>query len=96
MQSMKPMEPMKAPERWWPENLGEHPNSSGGQNEMRYAFFGESHRLALDTGAGKVKVYDTGDHQISGAQQGQSGGSGGKVTLTSQKGEVDLASLKEI
>jgi hypothetical protein len=35
---MKPIEPMKAPERWWPEELGEQPNAAGGQNEMRYAF----------------------------------------------------------
>jgi hypothetical protein len=54
MSGMKPMEPMKAPERWWPEELGEQPNSAGGQNEMRYAFFGDQHRLAVDTGDGKV------------------------------------------
>jgi hypothetical protein len=90
---MKPMAPMKAPERWWPEELGEHPNSAGGQNETRYAFFGDQKRLAVDTGDGKVQLYDTGDHRISGVQQHQSG-SGKKVTFTSQHGEVDLAALK--
>lgn len=59
MAPMKPMEPMQAPERWWPEELGENPNSAGGQNETRYAFFGEQQRLAVDTGDGKVKVYMT-------------------------------------
>jgi hypothetical protein len=93
MSPMKPMEPMKAPERWWPEELGENPNSAGGQNETRYAFFGDQKRLAVDTGDGKVQVYDTGDHRISGVQQHQSG-SGRKVTFTSQHGEVDLATLK--
>ena len=93
MSPMKPMEPMKAPERWWPEELGENPNSAGGQNETRYAFFGDKQRLAVDTGDGKVQVYDTGDHRISGVQQHQSGG-GRKVTFTSQHGEVDLATLK--
>ena len=93
MSPMKPMEPMKAPERWWPEELGENPNSAGGQNETRYAFFGDQQRLAVDTGDGKVQVYDTGDHRISGVQQHQSGG-GRKVTFTSQHGEVDLATLK--
>jgi hypothetical protein len=84
---------MKAPVRWWPEELGEQPNTAGGQNEMRYAFFGDRHRLAVDTGDGKVQVYDTGDHCISGVQQHQSS-SGRKVTLTSQQGEVALATLK--
>ncbi len=47
MSPMKPMEPMKAPERWWPEELGENPNSAGGQNETRYAFFSDQQRLAV-------------------------------------------------
>jgi len=93
MPPMKRMEPMKAPVRWWPEELGEQPSSAGGQDEMRYAFFGDRHRLAVDTGDGTVQVYDTGDHRISSVQQHQSS-SGRKVTFTSQQGEVDLATLK--
>jgi hypothetical protein len=50
-------------------------------------------RLAVDTGDGKVQLYDTGDHRISGVQQHQSG-SARKLTFTSQHGEVDLATLK--
>jgi hypothetical protein len=92
MEPIKTMEPMKAPERWWPEDIGEAPNSAGGQNETRYAFFGDKKRLAVDTGDGNVRVYDTGDHRISGVQQHQSG-SGRKTTFTSQHGEVDLAAL---
>jgi hypothetical protein len=53
MSGMKPMAPMKAPERWWPEKLGEHPDSAGGQNEMRYAFFGDHKRLAVDMAMAK-------------------------------------------
>jgi len=93
MKPMSPMKPMKAPERWWPEELGEQPDSAGGHSEMRYAFFGDQQRLAVDTGDGKVQVYDTGDHCISGVQQHQSS-SGRKVTFTSQQGKVDLATLK--
>jgi hypothetical protein len=95
MEPMSPMkpEPMKAPERWWPEELGEQPNSAGGQNEMRYAFFGDQQRLVIDTGDGKVQVYETGDHRISGVQQRESSRER-KFTFTSQKGEVDLATLK--
>ena len=90
---MKPMEPMKEPVGWWPEELGEQPNSAGGQNEMRYAFFGDQQRLAVDTGDGKVQVYETGDHRISGVQQRESNRER-KFMFTSQKGEVDLATLK--
>ncbi len=105
MQSMKPMEPLKPMEpmkgfddrpanRWWPESLGTSPNSSGGQNDLRYAYFGDKHRLAVDSGNGKVRVYDTGDHAISGVQQHQSGSQ--DVVFTSQRGEVKLDSLKEV
>jgi hypothetical protein len=73
MKPMSPMAPMKAPERWWPEELGEHPNSAGGQNETRYAFFGEHKRLVVDTGDGKVQLYDTGNHRISGVRCSASG-----------------------
>jgi hypothetical protein len=89
------MKPMQAPVRWWPENLGENPNSAGGQNETRYAFFGDRKRLAVDPGDGNIQVYDTGDHQISGVQQHQ-GGSVRNVTFTSQHGEVELGKLKRI
>jgi hypothetical protein len=81
--------------RWWPEEVGESPNSSGGQNEMRYAFFGDKQRLAVDRGDGKVQLYDTGDHRISGVQQHQRG-SGREMTFTSQHGEVALATLKPV
>jgi hypothetical protein len=93
MEPMKPMKPPQASERWWPEALGEQPSSAGAQNETRYAFFADKQRLAVDSGNGNVKVYDTGDHRISGVQQSQSG-SGANATFTSQHGEVDLATLK--
>ena len=95
MTPMAPMKPMQPPERWWPEGLGEHPNSAGGQNETRYAFFGETQRLAVDLGGGDIQVYDTADHRISGVQQ-QQDGSGRKVTFTSQHGEVALDKLKRL
>ena len=99
MQPMQPMQPMKGladdpASRWWPESLGTSPNSAGGQNEMRYAYFGGKHRLAVDTGSG-VSVYDTDEHEVSGVQQQQDGG-GKKVVFTSQKGEVDLGALKKV
>jgi hypothetical protein len=95
MSPMKPIAPMMAPERWWPQELGDNPNSAGGQNETRYAFFAEKKRLAVDLGEGNVQLYETGDHRISGVQQHQ--GSGGKeVIFTSQLGEVSLEKLKPV
>jgi hypothetical protein len=93
MSAMAPMEPIKSPERWWPKDLGDNPNSAGGQNEARYAFFGDRKRLALDLGDGSIQIFDTGDHRISGVQQHQSGRVK-RVTFRSQHGEVDLEKLE--
>lgn len=97
MEPMKPMAGMASDEksRWWPESLGSAPNSAGGQNGVRYAYFGDKNRLAVDTGDGKVGVYDTGDQKISGVRQAQSG-SDRKVVFSSSQGEVDLDQLKKV
>jgi hypothetical protein len=60
---------------------------------MRYAAFPDRHRLVVDKG-GKVTTYDTGDDRISGVSQQDSDGQ--SVTFTSQKGSVDLSSLKQV
>jgi hypothetical protein len=94
MKPMEPMKPMKAPDSsWWPEGLS-NPSSSGSQNDMHYAFFPDQHRLAIKEG-GKVRQFDTGDHRISGVSQSQSGKDGTR-RFSSQKGEVELDSLKEV
>jgi len=77
---------------WWPEALGQ-PASVGSQNDLQYAVFPASRRLAINV-AGKVAVYDTGDHQITGFSQQQSGGQ--SITLTSQHGLVRIADLKVV
>ncbi len=92
MEPMEPMKPMKAEKPWWPGDL-ESPSSSGSQNDTRYAYFGDSHRLAVSSD-GKVVVYDTGDHTINGFGQQQSGGS--SMKFDSDKGQVDVASLKVV
>lgn len=74
---------------WWPGELGV-PSSSGSQNNVRYAYFPGARRLAVDVN-GRVSVYDTLDHQISGVSQQQ--GSGSSVTFTSQYGVVSVLSL---
>ena len=76
-------------ENWYPAALGT-PNSTGAQNNVRYAYFAPARRLAVNTG-GSVWVYDTLDHQIGGFSQQQ--GMGSSITFTSQYGTVNLASL---
>src|SRR3954452_7064731 len=67
---------------WWPAQLGS-PSSVGAQKELRYAVFPAVHRLAIESG-GRVIVYDTNDHLISGVSQQQSGDQ--SLTFTSQRG----------
>jgi hypothetical protein len=74
---------------WWPQDLGA-PNATGSQNSVRYAYFGGTRRLAVQTGS-DVWVYDTLDHQIGGFSQQQ--GAGGSIQFTSQYGTVNLSSL---
>lgn len=74
---------------WWPQDLGV-PNAVGSQNNMRYAYFANSRRLAVTTG-GDVWVYDTQNHNIGGFAQQQGGGD--SITFTSQFGTVNLSAL---
>ncbi|MDW5377667.1 SHOCT domain-containing protein [Halomonas sp. HP20-15] len=78
---------------WWPAELGT-PNATCAQNHMRYAYFADARRLAIEVG-GVVWVYDTGEHRIGGFSSQQRGGSG-SITLTSQYGTVDLAQLRVV
>jgi hypothetical protein len=84
--------PEPAQASWWGPDL-KWPNSSGGQNGMRYAWFSQARRLAMEVN-GQVIVYDTLDHNIGGVSQQQSGGY--SVTFSSQYGYVDLSSLPVI
>jgi len=77
---------------WWPKELAT-PSTSGSQNGMRYAYFPEQCRLAIER-AGAVEVYDTDDHVIGGVSQQQ--GTNDSLVFTSQRGFVDLTSLKRI
>jgi hypothetical protein len=84
-----PEPPGRASGQWWPAELG-FPNGTGGQNQVRYAYFNQKRRLAVELN-GHVTVYDTLDHQISGVSQQQ--GRGGSLTLTSQHGTVSISTL---
>ena len=74
---------------WWPADL-RWPNSTGAQNNVRYAYFAQARRLAIELN-GRVTVYDTLDHQIGGFSQQQS--YGGSISFNSQYGLIDVASL---
>jgi hypothetical protein len=75
---------------WWPDGLG-HAASMGSQNDLHYAYFPAAHRLAVKQG-GRVTVYDSGDHRISGVSQQQGGDQ--TLTFTSQHGLVRVSDLK--
>ena len=72
-------------------HLGE-PSTAGGQDDLKYAYFADRRRLAVSR-TGRVTVYDTADHQISGVAQHQAGEQG-DVSFASLNGEVSLGSLK--
>jgi hypothetical protein len=77
---------------WWPGDL-RWPTSTGAQNAVRYAYFAPARRLAIEVN-GRVTVYDTLDHQISGFSQQQS--QGGSLSFSSQYGLIDVANLPVI
>lgn len=74
---------------WWPADL-RWPNSTGAQNGVRYAYFAQARRLAIELN-GRVTVYDTLDHQIGGFSQQQS--YGGSLSFSSQHGLIDVTRL---
>ncbi len=74
----------------WPAELGA-PAASGSQNDMHYAIFPGSRRLAIECG-GQITVYDTEDHRIGGISQQQ--GNDQTLRFTSQSGPVRLSDLK--
>ncbi|MGB5135546.1 MAG: SHOCT domain-containing protein [Prochlorococcaceae cyanobacterium] len=73
---------------WWPAELGA-PSATGEQNNVRYAYFPNAGRLAVDVN-GQVNVYDTGGHHIAGFGQQQGGGG---VVFTTPAGNVSLSSF---
>jgi hypothetical protein len=81
-----------ASSEWWPADLGT-PASVGTQNDLRYAYFPATRRLAIDVG-GRISVHDTGEHRISGVSQQQ--GSDQSISFTSQLGLVRVADLPRV
>jgi hypothetical protein len=90
--AMEPMQPMDFGPAWWPEDLGQ-PATSGGQDDVQYACFPEARRLAIRRD-GRVTLFDSGRHRISGVSQQQ--GAGRPLAFTSDQGEVTTDDLREI
>ena len=77
---------------WWPAELGS-PAASGTQNDLGYALFPATRRLAVRQ-EGRVRTFDTGEHRIGGVSQRQ--GSGQVLAFGSDQGEIRLESLREV
>jgi hypothetical protein len=77
---------------WWGADLGTA-GATGSQNDIRYACFPASRRLAVKIGD-RVRIYDTGDHEIGGISQQQSGDS--SLTFVSQRGLVRVSELRVV
>lgn len=77
---------------WWPAELGD-PAAQGAQNGVRYAYFTIARRLVLEI-AGRVTIYDTLDHQISGIAQQQ--GTASTLSFQSQLGVVAVSQLPRV
>jgi hypothetical protein len=77
---------------WWPSNLGT-PSAVGAQNDLQYAVFPSTRRLAIKDG-GHIEIYDTGSHRIFGVSQAQS--TDRTLTFTSQDGLVRVTDLPRV
>ena len=77
---------------WWPAEL-RTASASGAQNGVRYAYFAAARRLALEI-AGRVTIYDTLDHIISGVAQQQ--GKASTLRFQSQHGIVTPGHLLRV
>jgi hypothetical protein len=77
---------------WWPGNLG-IPSAVGAQNDLQYAVFPGTRRLAIKDGE-HIEIYDTGKHRIFGVAQAQSVDQ--TLTFTSQDGLVRITDLRKV
>ena len=75
---------------WWPSEYTSSPAATGGQNDMRYAYFPREKALVVEQ-EGKIVVYDATGHEFHGFGQQQTSSSGFK--LRSTLGSIDLSKL---
>jgi hypothetical protein len=83
------------PARWWPAHLGT-PSATGGQNDLQYAYFPSSNRLAIKWRS-TMSLYDTTGYAINGvSQQQQQGHSIVVFSSPQQPGFTAVTNLKII
>jgi hypothetical protein len=81
-----------SPAAWWGADLGAA-SATGSQNNIKYAYFPASRRLAVAIGD-QVTIYDTADHVIGSVSQQQSGDA--SLSFVSQRGLVQVADLRVV
>lgn len=79
---------------WWPEELGA-PSPTGGQNDISYAVFPSTRRLAVRFND-RLHLFDTGDHNIGGVSQSQSGMGLSTLSFQSQNGTLAVTQLAPV
>ncbi|ANK80428.1 MAG: hypothetical protein TEF_06180 [Rhizobiales bacterium NRL2] len=79
---------------WWPDGLGQ-PSATGGQNDIAYAVFPSTRRLAVKLGE-RVFLFDTREHNIGGVSQSQAGGGLSSLSFQSQYGNLALVELPRV
>jgi hypothetical protein len=77
---------------WWPGKLGT-PSAVGQQNDLQYAVFPGTQRLAIKEGD-HLAIFDTGRHRIFGVAQAQS--TDQTLTFRSQNGLIRLSDLPKV
>jgi hypothetical protein len=85
---------LSAAHGWWPEELG-LPSSTGGQNDISYAVFPSTRRLAIRFN-NQLHLFDTGDHMIGGVSQSQNGIGLSTLSFQSQQGTLAVTQLRPI
>jgi hypothetical protein len=91
VRQLRPQQPVS--DSSWPKELG-IASTSGSSAEMRYAYFPQNRRLAVEWG-GVVTIYDTAEYQFRGMLQAHSAETVGMSILT-QRGRVRLTDLATV
>jgi hypothetical protein len=77
----------------WPSELG-IASTSGGSAEMRYAYFPQNRRLAVEW-RGVLTIYDTAEYQFRGMLEGHSAEAVG-ISILTQRGRIPLSDLAPV
>jgi hypothetical protein len=91
VRALRPQQPQTRSS--WPSELG-IASTSGTSPEMRYAYFPQNRRLAVEW-HGVLTIYDTAEYQFRGMLQAHSAETVG-ISIWTQRGRVRLADLATV